>query len=384
MALVKGICPNCNKEIKVEENDFNVICTFCGVPFFPHEAVNLYNKKINDMLDNVVVDTLDVTADSIANYATLGLTSLKEKNHEKCGFYADDILKRNSNSPEGLLLKAFFISNNYSKEEGIFYYVEAYKNCVESELRKLILDTFKEEFNDYSIENFRYFISNVLVEKKIDDIDFVKYALTFLSTSVGKSLYDELNVSKDLLSIYFNLETMKRSKVEAYDVFYNDEVLIFINGDTVKLVVDKNLVDKDVERFAHNKGEDTRNYYFYLGEKGVISIELQSLNETFEAIINEMGLHLLEGKSGCYIATCVYGSYYHPNVRILRNYRDETLMNNFLGRLFVKIYYFISPGLVKIFGNFNWFKSLNKNILDIFSNTLKENGYTSDYIRDRK
>lgn len=51
---------------------------------------------------------------------------------------------------------------------------------------------------------------------------------------------------------------------------------------------------------------------------------------------------------GCYIATMAYGDYDHPQVMLLRKYRDEVLMQSCLGRLFVKVYYFISPKLVKI------------------------------------
>ena len=141
MALVKGICPNCGKEIKIEENEFNVLCTYCGVPFFPHEAINLYKTQLNNILDNVNVDVLDINADNISNYATLGLSALKDRNPEKCGFYADDILKRKEDSPEGLLLKAYFISSNYSKEEGMQYFKQAYNNCDNLELKELILDT---------------------------------------------------------------------------------------------------------------------------------------------------------------------------------------------------------------------------------------------------
>ena len=59
---------------------------------------------------------------------------------------------------------------------------------------------------------------------------------------------------------------------------------------------------------------------------------------------NQSGSGCLEG---CYIATAVYGSYYSPNVLVLRRFRDQCLMQNFFGRIFVKIYYFISPKLVK-------------------------------------
>ena len=52
-------------------------------------------------------------------------------------------------------------------------------------------------------------------------------------------------------------------------------------------------------------------------------------------------------KEGCYIATAVYGNYNHPNVKILRDYRDNVLMRNSFGRVGVKTYYLLSPSLSK-------------------------------------
>ncbi len=51
--------------------------------------------------------------------------------------------------------------------------------------------------------------------------------------------------------------------------------------------------------------------------------------------------------SGCYIATAVYGDYEHENVRLFRGFRDEVLLNSVLGRIFVKVYYAVSPSLAK-------------------------------------
>ena len=41
------------------------------------------------------------------------------------------------------------------------------------------------------------------------------------------------------------------------------------------------------------------------------------------------------GKSGCYVATCVYGSYDCPEVWRLRRYRDEYLDAHWWGRYFI-------------------------------------------------
>ena len=50
---------------------------------------------------------------------------------------------------------------------------------------------------------------------------------------------------------------------------------------------------------------------------------------------------------GCYIATMAYGSYEHPQVIELRNFRDNTLSKSSFGRGFIRTYYKYSPKLVE-------------------------------------
>ena len=52
-------------------------------------------------------------------------------------------------------------------------------------------------------------------------------------------------------------------------------------------------------------------------------------------------------KKGCYIATAVYGDYNAPQVLVLRKFRDERLCKSRFGRVFIKIYYSISPTLAE-------------------------------------
>jgi len=80
-------------------------------------------------------------------------------------------------------------------------------------------------------------------------------------------------------------------------------------------------------------------------------------------------------KSGCYIATAVYRSDNCPEVRTLRRFRDECLSNHMAGRWFVRLYYAISPTLVKILGDTKGFSFLIKPVLDRFSAYLKRKGF---------
>ncbi len=48
---------------------------------------------------------------------------------------------------------------------------------------------------------------------------------------------------------------------------------------------------------------------------------------------------------GCFIATAAYGSYGTTEVKILRNFRDQYLLTNNIGRDFVRLYYAYSPSL---------------------------------------
>lgn len=51
---------------------------------------------------------------------------------------------------------------------------------------------------------------------------------------------------------------------------------------------------------------------------------------------------------GCFIATAAYGSYLHPKVALLRAFRDRQLMTNPPGRLFVALYYRVSPPFAEL------------------------------------
>ena len=86
--------------------------------------------------------------------------------------------------------------------------------------------------------------------------------------------------------------------------------------------------------------------------------------------------------AGCYIATAVYGSYNTPQVWTLRRFRDNVLAKTWQGRLFIRAYYTVSPAVVELFGDTEWFNNLWRGQLDNFVAGLQAQGYASTPYQD--
>lgn len=86
---------------------------------------------------------------------------------------------------------------------------------------------------------------------------------------------------------------------------------------------------------------------------------------------------------GCYVATCVYGSYDCPEVWTLRRFRDIFLAQHLLGRAFIHAYYAVSPTIVKWFGNTRWFQNFWRRRLDKLVSCLHTEGVQDTPYEDR-
>lgn len=94
-----------------------------------------------------------------------------------------------------------------------------------------------------------------------------------------------------------------------------------------------------------------------------------------DKITAEFESRMPKKKKGCYIATAVYGAYDCPQVVMLRRYRDDRLMTNIFGRLFVRVYYALSPIVIRLFGKSARFNSFWRKRLDKKVEKLRNNGY---------
>lgn len=82
-------------------------------------------------------------------------------------------------------------------------------------------------------------------------------------------------------------------------------------------------------------------------------------------------------QANCFIAACVYQSNDCQQVWILRGYRDSFLSRFWLGRALITMYYFISPGMIKLFGNKKRLTAVCKDLLDYVANCLYNHGYSA-------
>ena len=161
--------------------------------------------------------------------------------------------------------------------------------------------------------------------------------------------------------------------------------------DILLLLGDK--IDELFQEYNNKKIQDLCTTCWKEGLRWLSLLSGLATKESLDVIINNYTekIHKYENnyekieikKKGCYVATAIYGSYDCPEVWTLRRYRDYTLAKSCLGRLFIFLYYSISPTLVRWFGETQWFKKMWKPKLDRMVAQLKIRGYADTPYQDR-
>lgn len=200
----------------------------------------------------------------------------------------------------------------------------------------------------------------------------------------------EKDIEKELERIYgfedYGLGRMSRVPIGA-QIQINSMAKKQINWDKVVEVVKEVITPEAINKIKTNKDSSKTEEYKKLVE--FVLENLTVLQKTKIGYICYWKLDLINGlssvmnkninqasisnsKGGCYIATMVYGSYEHPQVLELRKFRDEVLASTLLGRLFIKIYYFISPKIVHLLKGKKGINRFIRYALDNFVKTLKQ------------
>lgn len=216
------------------------------------------------------------------------------------------------------------------------------------------------------------------------------WASSFLLYGFGELIERVCNIEENLGKLNHLKEEEKKEikKKESVDTFPKEEG---------KPEYEANPLDEKKYQMAIRKAEEFKSDFFALDYRirtyEAIIKDMEELSEKnykdatakaeeYKQYLSE--LKASEKKGGCYIATCVYGSYDCPQVWTLRRYRDNCLGASWYGRLFIRLYYAVSPKLVKWFGKTAWFQQIWKKRLDKMVNKLQANGVENTPYQDKK
>ena len=369
MGFVAAKCTQCGANIEVDDTKEAGICKYCGTAFVTEKAINNYviNNNYNIQNANIVMPSKNID-----NLKKLGFEEYKNGKYETADDYFRQVLEMDGDDQEAKFMR--YIVGVCEKND---YWTQTF----EKQLKECLsyLNNRKER-----IELIFSCCEEMIMHVYCEERDL------YLTTD--KKIIVENGESKGIL-----LNGVCNHAYQALFVLF-DNMEEFINGDDklkdlwITICYDIDII-LDM-RTAPRCGTDGLTYY--TSESGAESIYevakkykeyALKVNKNFKLnpkyISPKEGGEGIKRAKGCYIATCVYGSYDCPQVWTLRRFRDYTLDETWYGRLFIKCYYAISPTLVKWFGNTKWFRKFWKSKLDKMVADLNNKGVKDTYYNDK-
>lgn len=367
MALVPAKCTQCGGNIEVDDTHEAGICQHCGTPFITEKAINNYTANItNNIVNNF--SGANVTFANTTDIDKLYQTARrfrKDCNSEEAAKYYDMILKEDPESWE-----AYFFCSYYKA-------FPKFKSEIQESAMSIVicLDTIfemidKREKND---------------EAKIKAINEVAEYCLSLAETLRNGLLQTEGVNVPVTEMSSHLKSVATTCVYIATICYmvGDKIeqgfpQLFEHNSKIVANSWKKGVEYhcDCNGYLPNKSEGI----------GIINGYVQKIKKVepyYNPPIQQQTSSNTSGGGGCYIATCVYGSYDCPQVWTLRRYRDYTLDETWYGRLFINCYYAVSPKLVKWFGNYAWFRKPWKKFLDSMVERLNSEGIADTKYSDK-
>lgn len=351
-------CEMCGSTDVIKQDGLYV-CQSCGTKYSPEEA-----KKM--MVEGTV--TIDKSSET-KNLKILAKRYYDNGEYEKADDYYDRIIEADPHDWEavyyGGLASAFRSSLDNSRLSEAIIGAENAINLVPEDERKEKIEEFRKELIVLIIHHGNWLDS-------IDSIDMGEVSVL----SLLNQYYELVILSERLLSSFPPKSVIKDDQVYILYKFITD--WCYSGSRYHKYAWGYETRFGTTEYKSTSLPQSKKNYLH--STKKEFEDKMAELDPDFKIELENKREKM--AKSGCYIATSVYGSYDCPEVWTLRRFRDNTLAKTFYGRLFIKTYYAISPTLVKYFGGQNWFNNLFKPRLDKFVNKLQKDGVESTFYMD--
>ncbi|MDE5802320.1 MAG: hypothetical protein K2I22_05310 [Lachnospiraceae bacterium] len=377
MGLVAARCTQCGANIEVDDTKEAGICKFCGTAFITEKAITSYNTYVTN---NFAGANINVVGGDIKNLLEIATNSLNGGNGKEAFEYANKALEIKADSSEAWIIKMRALE--YVGTIGDPRVGEVV-TCGKSAIQ-YATDEKKEEAEN---EVYKYYLSRalsllVIATEKINDVTQLKQTFqTFAVVSAltaGQRTMQADSGTVNLMEGLSNNALLLKLAVPKEKISDSEEY--------------QNLVKAVANQYVEYSKGLTERYAIYgtklldnavESRRKILGFFKDGLSEENKNTVSENEINNEATNNGCYIATCVYGSYDCPQVWTLRRFRDYTLDETWYGRLFIKCYYAISPTLVKWFGEMKWFKSFWKTRLDKMVQALQEKGVSDARYQDK-
>ena len=353
------VCEMCGGTNLVKQEGM-YICQDCGTRYSVEEA----RKLMQDVPDDVAAAARPAPAlkpavdTELENLYVLARRAKNDNNSENAQKYYEQIIVKDPSSWEANFYTTYFQSMNCKIGE-IGTAAVRVSNCEDT-----VLNLIKEHVTDPAERR-----------NAVDEVAARLISISNMLFNAYKNHYDGIGAS---IKANYTQE-YANTCAAARDIVYNGGNWI------VKLFGDEY---GDLAAACWKLGVKQHNILnnVYIDKQANANIineynqKILKYDPSYQVPATNMGTL---AKSGCYVATAVYGSYDCPQVWTLRRYRDYTLAETWYGRAFIRTYYAISPTLVKWFGDTEWFKKMWRGKLDRMVANLQAEGVEDTPYEDR-
>lgn len=342
MSLVAMKCPACGADIELDDSREFGFCNFCGTKV-------MQDKIVVEHKGNVKIDNSDYVEKFLQNARR---AKQKEDWEETEKYY--NLVEQN----EPTNIEAIFYSS-YGKARLSMVDNDIFKREQICNVLCNSISVIDDNYNSKNSEENQKIISKMNLDL------FSMYGTSFVYTEKTDGYGGRSDNRNETYYLFANMALHFIESLE--NIIKIDDQIIYWK-----------IIYEQYKYLSSNQGltVESRNRNRDLA----ISVGNQIHDKDPSFVVDDIEV---AKKSGCYVATAVYGSYDCPQVWTLRRYRDNTLAESWYGRAFIKTYYAVSPTIVKWFGETEWFNKMWRGKLDKMVEKLQSEGYENTPYSDK-
>lgn len=361
MPLVQAKCTNCGANLEINNTLDAAVCPYCGVAFIVEKAVNNYNTT-----NHINAGVVNVYGGSSADFVIRGGVL------EKYNGAATDVVIPNSVKIIGAAFSACkgitsVVIPDSVQEIGEF----AFHNCIA--LTHVTIPNSVQKIGGFTFKDCTA-LASIVIPDSVQEIGWCAFEGCRSLTAI--TIPDSV---KRIGSATFAGCEALTSVTIGNSVTHIDSEAFWGCSSLTAIVIPASVQWIGGDAFLDCKS------LLNVAMKGDPQCYSSTFRGTpYQDVKNQEDKNReAEQKSGCYIATAVYGSYDCPEVWTLRRFRDNTLDRTWYGRAFIRTYYAVSPTLVRWFGKDSWFQALFRPMLDRLVDRLRQDGVEDTAYQDK-